>query len=447
MSQKTASPSGYEDGSVVVILDCDVAQHEGFPEGWTEGPLPLSENVLERDVVSDRASRATFFSPNVTTLLYGRSGLEALSLRLHRALTEPLFHGEFRIVACELIKVLQSVTVRNRDHQVAQLIVHVVLPSRPWKDLMVELHQSFRTPEGRTTWLAFLTDLLPPEIRLPIPGSDPETPNGSAASDRFFTILKTEVGHSPGASPNEMLELATLTPDTVNPPSASLLGFARDDTFHPSDDWAFLVRRDGVGIQSRGREPFSTELDFYCRTIYADLFALARIQSRVLREISARLVEIVLDSNFSVRDVQEFDREVAIFRSAYNWSTISPSHVANAMLNAYHAQFGFSEKFTDVSSDLAALSTAASLEAANSAERASRQTNGMLSALAVFGVPLSLAMTLWQSANGGVLEFIIAVASAASLSFLALLSVPGLRAVIRDIRGKDFRHAERARQK
>lgn len=438
MSQSQESLITSTFTNAIVILDCDVIRNSEISDGWFEGPLLESANILGNHLTADVSKRSTFFSPNIIPVLYGTSSSSSsINLRSHKEFEDtPVFSG-LSVRALELLKVLPTISGINNDFQMAQLIVHLQVPQKPWEELLSDLHHIIRARTGRQKFFEFLQKLLPSDIFLPGNLKDQGQTFNTAADTRMFSILKNDSDVVPGSNPQEMLELATLTPSSINPPGPRAIENSLAETIYPSEDWAFLVRRDGVGIQSRLNSTFSTELDFYFRTIYTDLFTLARIQTRVVNEMSARLVDIALNPNFSSEDIQNFDREVAIFRAAYNWTSVSPSHVANDLLSAYQSQFGVLNQFKDLSLDLTSLANAAALQAANSAERASRQTSGTLSALTVFGVPLSLAMSLWQSNNGGLLEFFIAIISAASISTIALLLLPGLRKVIRDMRGVD----------
>jgi hypothetical protein len=426
----TFHADGLDLGLVLLIIDCVVDPNALAAYGWKTGPMPFQAEVDGRHLTADGRTRSTFFTRPVAKLLYGDSDHSYATPKMHRRVMAAVGR-EATITEAEIMLAAEDQGWRATIGVFAEVLIHLDLSAMNAKDRVIYLHSALRTRSGRTEFLKAVDSALGDPVRVVELDED-----DSASDGRIFSLFCVGVEGDPGSDGNRILELATLTPASIRTPSSDEVSQAVVDTIHPSDDWAILVRRDGAVIEGRLHAEFSTALEFYARTIYLDVFSLGRLQSRMLAELSIRLMQTILNGSIVLKQVQELEHDVAVFRAAYVWRAISSSFVGNELIRAYQTQHELHQTLADLRDNVAALSSAASLRAATLAERSSRQTNATLSVLTIFGLPLSFALVVWQTYGGGYWQLGVAVIGGLAVSAAAMLLLPGLRAIIRTLRAR-----------
>ena len=322
----------------------------------------------------------------------------------------------------------------SRDVQLAPavLLAHVSLPPQDEVDRLNLLAATIRQRDGREALITALNKELAQSLESPVSTTSPPV----ALSDgRIFSMCQLTDASAPACDVERMLEVATLSPGVDRPPSMDEISDARSDIRHPSADWAVLVRRDGVVFQARSSSNFAEALRIYVRTIYADVFALARLQSQLLGTLSSRLANCALKSPINVGEVQVAAHDTAVFRAAYVWRNLSDSLTANRLMTDYQTQHDLDGSLRDLREDAASLAQTASLRAATLAQRSADRTNASLGILTAVGLPLGVAVAIWQGLGGGGQRLLIAIGAAVFLSAVALLVVPGLRSLTLSVHG------------
>ena len=161
------------------------------------------------------------------------------------------------------------------------------------------------------------------------------------------------------------------------------------------------------------------------RTIDTDLVLLVEAQSRICASIQAELASMQTDVN-ARPNLPDSRRLLSSFRSTYWDDRILDRGPGVRLLALLHENRDLSRRVRDLRSRIEDLDR-------DVQSTLTSRTNAALGLLAVFGLPISVAMTAWsvggsQDPWAGVL----AVAAALGASAIILVIVPGLRSLIGD---------------
>jgi hypothetical protein len=421
-----AIPSALARCDVVLSVAVEITNNPKTP--FRDGPLPLRWRVGRPDeTVATAASRVSYSSPLLLSLLWD------IGVRWHRQLTAIASSpSDFLLSAVEIIRLTPDARAWLHGDAVSKVngvaLLHGTLPTSPSTGVPLTLHRTCDIDPGHgRLQRAWLSDQLPTGCTL-----------SSAVREALSCVLVTAPRRLPRLMRGRQYKFwtpedqwmwklyysARYLPDPEN------LQDLRDLQIHMSSFVKGLATFRGLILTGTTKDPGrGTPRNFYdgttyqLRTFYADAVALAYLQ-RIIVDAIGMSVSHTGRHEPRRQEVSRLERDLLAFRRGYWSATFGGSGDMNAILHACQRELGLPSELRRLIDDVGELSR--QLQAA-----ASETTNAILGLLTAVGLPVTIALAIWQGlpvSHPGSLWPALGIAAAASIGMVLIF--PGLRRLL-----------------
>lgn len=363
------------------------------PGSWVDGPLPVYTAGTAADEID---ARATYFHAAAARLLYGGMQYRGRpTTRTHRTVAT-----QWRDLTIDAAEVLQV------SDATALAIVHLTCPEAA-PTALTELDRSHADTTAIDELLAVAVSpaarhrVVHRRLRrvtyLPRPSSDPARESWCLAAGVDRDGKRYEE-----------------TPEAD-----------RGDLFRLSDSWSCWAMRDALGfVELTTEDPFLPIARKLAFSAYLDVLLLLEIRESELLDLNDRTSSIDSDRIRSA-DASRIDSLMYDF-GAKVWR-LNPTHhaVALRMLDEVSRQRRLTEQVEFLMIDAAEIARRAN-------RRTEIQTASTLGIIAVFGFPISVALTVGDMVTDTWRALWLAIAIAAVSSAL-LLGIPAMRELLGDL--------------
>jgi hypothetical protein len=376
---------------IVLVVDLEIITDPSTP--FRNGPIPLRWRVGRPDeTVAAAANRVSYTSPLLRPLLWD------IGVRWHHKTTAmPASPSGFVLSAVEIIRLApdaqRSLPSAAMSDTNGVALLHGTLPVSPPSEVPHSLHKACDIDPGHgKQQRAWINEQLPQGCSV-----------SSAMREALSCVLVTATHRLPRLMPYwrylrwtpedqwmwRLYYSARYLPDPEN------LGALRDLQIRMSSfvrgmaTFRGLVLTGTAGDPGRG-EPgnFYDGTSFQLRTFYADAVALACLQRIIIDAVGVRVAQT--GSREPKRaEVTLLEQDLLAFRRGYWSATFGRRGDVDTILAACQREFGLPVELGRLVSDTAEFSR--QLQAS-----ATETTNAVLGLLTAVGLPVTVALAIWQ---------------------------------------------------
>jgi hypothetical protein len=181
-------------------------------------------------------------------------------------------------------------------------------------------------------------------------------------------------------------------------PDPESLATARAQQLLLSADLRAAVSRDGIALvglrADRGsldRTEFFNGAQFFTHGLYTDVLLVALAQRLLISKLGSA-IHAVASGEASEDDLDRLERRLLAFRSNYWISDFAPQGAQNDFLRLYQVEHRLGDRLQQIATDISDYSRRVQISA-------SEATNAALGIIALVGLPLSIAIYIWQSVS------------------------------------------------
>lgn len=362
------------------------------------------------NVLADTDARSAVFMPGAVDALYSPDR------RSHLAPGHPVViptpRGESRVVAVELLTHPQAVA----GVWPAVAILHVESTAVSDADLLSHLGLLGRRSTGQESVMSALAGL----DRDAIMPSRPPLVYTSTLFDHGLAASEPSQEHA-------LLLAASLESSDARPASATDLSMAREfaSRIPLSSDWEALVHFRGVGYVMTRDTPFRDSAFTYAETIYLDALALVLLHGHVVDLLSSEVTRVDPED---LETILALDRTTTEFRSRWWWPTRSTSTVINSMVDRLREALASNVALNELLLSTQLLRQSLETRLASKTEASERRSAAALGFLSIVGLPLGVALTIWQGFTPSLMSLGYALIGAA-VPLVVMALVPRTRGI------------------
>jgi hypothetical protein len=369
---------------------------------------------------ANAATRATYFSPACSRILYGT---DQQPHRWHQYLSAPVSAG--------IVFGAEIVLPNPSDPPSEAFAVFHLYSGAPE---LIETLRAIAHRRDSTAAPPDFTGLLPAWVTL-------------KASAKVFTVaFLTSTAGPPPMPPDPapvaawsnadqwLWQLASRTTCTDFPPDPDHADELLTGTIALSADWRGLVARDGAAFlalraDQGNDDPYLGFAQYYAHAPYTDALIIGMIQNTTIATLIDETA-LAFDAKDLTRHLARLETRVAKFRTIYWLRDASTHSHANDLLTAYQAQHHLPAKFDAVLNEIADLNRIAQTQEG-------QRVGAALGILTVVGLPYGAALAILQVLGASTWHDLLIGMAAATAGTSALLLTRLGRLLLRSLRALD----------